>query len=155
MSNSRAPTRNAPDIHMIDSIFLTRVVLRQYKSIAGCDVRLGPLTCLLGPNGSGKSNFVDALRLVHDALSDSLDNALSRRGGWREVVNRQFLRHSLPYGPIPFGIRLEFILPDKRAGFYAFQVSPFKGVSGVLNEECRIGAASGGGPFFRIRQEST
>jgi len=66
---------------MTDSIFLTRVVLRQYKSIAGCDVRLGPLTCLLGPNGSGKSNFVDALRLVRDALSDSLDNALSRRGG--------------------------------------------------------------------------
>jgi len=137
---------------MTDSIFLTRVVLRQYKSIAGCDVRLGPLTCLLGPNGSGKSNCVDALRLVRDALSDSLDNALSRRGGGREVVNRRFLRHSLPYGPIPFGIRLEFILSDKRAGFYAFQVSPFKGVSGVLNEECRIGTASGGGPFFQIQQ---
>jgi len=43
-------------------------------------------------------------------------------------------------------------LPDKRAGFYAFQVSPFKGVSGVLNEECRIGTASGGGPFFQIQQ---
>ena len=47
---------------------------------------------------------------------------------------------------------MEFILPDNRAGFYAFQVRPFKGGIGVLNEECRIDAASGGGPFFRTRQ---
>jgi len=73
---------------MTDSVFLTRVVLYNYKSIAACDVRSGPLTCLLGPNGSGKSNFVDALRLVRDALSDSLDSALDRRGRWVEVVNR-------------------------------------------------------------------
>jgi len=45
---------------MTDSVFLTRVVLHQYKSIAGCDVRLSPMTYLLGSNGSGKSNFVDA-----------------------------------------------------------------------------------------------
>jgi hypothetical protein len=32
--------------------FISRVTLRNYKSIAECDVSLGPL----GPNGSGKSN---------------------------------------------------------------------------------------------------
>jgi len=37
--------------------FLTRVVLENYKSIAHCDVRLGPLNYLVGPNGAGKSNF--------------------------------------------------------------------------------------------------
>ena len=47
--------------------FLTRVVLHNYKSIATCDARLGPLTYLVGANSSGKSNFVDALHLVHDA----------------------------------------------------------------------------------------
>jgi hypothetical protein len=42
---------------MIDPVFLTRVVLRNYKSIGYCDVRLNPLTYLVGANGSGKSNF--------------------------------------------------------------------------------------------------
>jgi predicted ATPase len=50
----------------ISNPFLIRVRLRNYKSIAACDVRLGPLTLLIGPNGSGKSNFVDALNFVAD-----------------------------------------------------------------------------------------
>lgn len=58
------------------SVFLRRVVLRNYKSIGLCDVRLGPLTYLVGVNGSGKSNFLDALHLVRDALTGLLDNAL-------------------------------------------------------------------------------
>jgi hypothetical protein len=33
----------------IDPVFLTRVVLRNYKSIGYCDVRLNPLTYLVGP----------------------------------------------------------------------------------------------------------
>ncbi len=39
---------------------LTRVVLRNYRSIAGCDVRLGALTFLVGPNGAGKSKRTEA-----------------------------------------------------------------------------------------------
>ncbi|WP_343414230.1 AAA family ATPase [Candidatus Amarolinea dominans] len=56
---------------MRDATFLRRVVLQNYKSIAGCDVQLGPLTFLVGPNGAGKSNFLDALRFVADALRTS------------------------------------------------------------------------------------
>ncbi len=37
--------------------FINRVKLRNYKSIAQCDVSLGPLAILVGPNGSGKSIF--------------------------------------------------------------------------------------------------
>ncbi len=70
---------------MSKQIFITRVVLRNYKSIGKCDVKLGPLTYLVGPNGSGKSNFMDALHLVRDALAGSLDNALNERSGLNEV----------------------------------------------------------------------
>ena len=66
---------------MTTPVFLTRVLLRNYKSIGACDVHLGPLTYLVGANGSGKSNFLDALHLVRDALSSSLDNALNEHGG--------------------------------------------------------------------------
>jgi ABC-type multidrug transport system ATPase subunit len=85
---------------MSQPIFLRRVVLRNYKSIGNCDVRLGPLTYLVGANGSGKSNFIDALHFVRDALTGSLDNALNERGGLSEV-RRRSSGH-----PNHFGIRL-------------------------------------------------
>ena len=68
-----------------DRRLLTRVVLRNYKSIAACDVSPAQLTFLVGPNGSGKSNFLDALRFVADAVRFSLDHALRDRGGIGEV----------------------------------------------------------------------
>src|SRR5689334_7111630 len=64
---------------------ITRVRLRNYKSIESCDVELGPLTLLVGPNGSGKSKFLDALQFVADALNTNLDNAFRERGGFRSV----------------------------------------------------------------------
>jgi predicted ATPase len=126
--------------------FLTRVVLRNYKSIGVCDVRLGALTYLVGVNGSGKSNFLDALHLVRDALMNSLDNALNERGGLNEVRRRS-------YGhPTHFGIRLEFVLPDGRQGYYAFNIGALLGRGyEVQTEECVIGG-KGKGPFYKIER---
>lgn len=47
--------------------FIRRVRAKNYKSIAKCDVTLGPLVYLIEPNGSGKSNFLDVLHFVKDA----------------------------------------------------------------------------------------
>ncbi len=118
---------------MKDSTFITRVVLKNYKSIAACDVQLGPLTFLVGRNGAGKSNFLDALRFVADALNSSLGHALRARGGINDV-RRRSRGH-----PNHFSIRLEFVLPEGFTGYYAFQVrtrSP--GGYEVQAEECRI-----------------
>jgi len=57
---------------MTDARFIRRVALRNYKSVAGCDVSLAPLTFLVGPNAAGKSNFLDALRFVADSLRSLL-----------------------------------------------------------------------------------
>ena len=123
---------------------LTRVVLRNYKSIATCDVRLGPLTYLVGANGSGKSNFLDALHLVRDALTGSLDNALSERGGLSEV-RRRSSGH-----PTHFGMRLELRLRDGRSGHYAFNVGALAGGGyEVQTEECVLDGV-GKGPYFRL-----
>jgi hypothetical protein len=73
---------------MHDPTFVRRVSLRNYRSIGACDVQLGPLTFLVGPNGSGKSNFLDALRLIADALNNTLDHAIRERGGIHEVRRR-------------------------------------------------------------------
>ena len=118
---------------MKDSTLITRVILKNYKSIAACDVQLGPLTFLVGRNGSGKSNFLDALRFVADALNSSLDHAVRDRGGINNV-RRRSRGH-----PNHFSIRLEFALPEGSTGHYAFQIrtrSP--GGYEVQTEECRI-----------------
>jgi predicted ATPase len=125
---------------------VSRVVLRNYKSIGQCDVRLRSLTYLVGANGSGKSNFLDALHLVRDALTGSLDSALNERGGIAEV-RRRSSGH-----PTHFGVRLEFVLTDGKSGHFAFNVGALKhGGYEVQNEECTIGSR-GHGPFYRIER---
>jgi predicted ATPase len=120
------------------------MVLRNYKSIGHCDIRLLPLTYLVGQNGAGKSNVLDALRFVRDALAGSLDNAINERGGLNEV-RRRSSGH-----PTHFGIRLEFRLRDGREGWYAFEIGAMPGGGyEVRVEECAIGGIRKG-PFFRI-----
>ncbi|WP_328866828.1 AAA family ATPase [Streptomyces sp. NBC_00304] len=111
---------------------LTRVRLRHYRSIAEADVDLGQLLLLVGPNGSGKSNFLDALRLLSEALQTSLDQALRSRGGVAEV-RRRSTGH-----PTHFSIDLEFRGPGYTGG-YGFEVAAVKaGGFRVSREDCRV-----------------
>jgi predicted ATPase len=117
----------------MNPVFIKRIVLRNYKSIANCSVNLGPLNFLVGPNGAGKSNFLDALRLVSESLNTSLEHALRDRGGIGEV-RRRSSGH-----PTHFGIRLEFQLPDGSSGHYSFRVGALeKGGFEVQQEQCFI-----------------
>ncbi|HNT26946.1 MAG TPA: AAA family ATPase [bacterium] len=112
--------------------FLKRVSLRNYKSIAECDVDLGALTFLVGRNGAGKSNFLDALHLVTESLTSSLDHALRNRGGINEV-RRRSSGH-----PTHFQIRLD-IQTDLFDGYYSFRIgAKSKGGFEVQKEECLI-----------------
>ena len=117
---------------MKDSTFITRVIIKNYKSIAACDVQLCPLTFLVGPNGAGKSNFLDALRFVADALNSSLDHAIRDRGGIKEVRRRSGGH------PNHFSIRLDFALADGSTGHYAFRIGTSPLIRGyeVQREEC-------------------
>jgi len=65
--------------------FLRRVRIRDYKSIAFCDVRLAPLTILVGRNGTGKSNFLDALAFLRDLMEMRAAEAVNERKGWRSI----------------------------------------------------------------------
>ena len=130
---------------IMDRRLLTRVVLRNYKSIAACDVSPAQLSFLVGPNGSGKSNFLDALRFVADALRFSLDHAFRDRGGINEVRRRSGGR------PTSFGIRVEFSLAESR-GHYAFAVGAGKGGYGIRHEECCVAQRDGDDSnFYRVK----
>jgi predicted ATPase len=126
-----------------------RVRLKNYKSIADCDVFLRPLTFLVGPNGAGKSNFLDALRFVTDALRTSLDHALRERGGIKEVRRRSGGH------PTHFSLKLEFQLNADIEGRYAFRIGAQpRGGYEVQEEDCEIGGTAKGQSdtaFFKVR----
>ena len=132
---------------MKDSTFITRVFIKNYKSIAACDVQLQPLTFLVGRNGSGKSNFLDALRFVADALNSSLEHAIRNRGGIKEVRRRS--TRPTDY----LSIHLNFNLPNGSMGYYFFRVNFHSREKYMVQTEvCRIESLQAGIPdsFFRV-----
>ena len=121
---------------MSSPVFIRRVVLQNYLSIAKCSVNLGPLTFLIGQNGAGKSNFLDALRFITDALGVSVEHALRDRGGINEV-RRRSSGH-----PTHFGLRVEFDLGDGQSGHYAFRIGAKAGSGFEIQQEtCVVGLA--------------
>ena len=85
--------------------WVERVRVTNYKSIAACDVALGPLTVLLGANGAGKSNFLDALAFVAEAVETTPYQAIDRRGGLSEILRR------VPEPTDSLGITLDVTVP--------------------------------------------
>ncbi len=47
-----------------------------------------PMTVVVGANGSGKSTLFDVFTFLKDALAENVVAAVSRRGGFRELVSR-------------------------------------------------------------------
>ena len=110
-------------------VFLRRVRIRNFKSIATADVKPGRLSFLVGRNGAGKSNFLDALRFVADALNNTLDHALRDRGGINEV-RRKSRGH-----PNHFAVHLEFELSHGISGSYKFAIGARKDSGFEVREE--------------------
>ena len=115
------------------SVLLRQVTLRNYKSIGQCKVNLSGLNVLVGPNGSGKSNFIDALRLVSESLSETLDYAIRQRGGISEVRRRSGGH------PSHFAISLRLQLDESVNASFAFRVGALpEGAFRVQHEQARI-----------------
>ena len=129
-----APTADEP----AHEPFLARVRLKNYKSVASCDVALGRFTLLVGRNGSGKSNFLDALAFTADALNDSLDRALRTRGGFAEVRRRSRSK------PTAVTVSLHLNLTECRVADYEFVVGARAGGGyGVNRESLKIRSGTG------------
>jgi predicted ATPase len=113
--------------------FITRITIRNYKSIAACRTDLCDLSFLVGPNGFGKSNFLDAFRFASDSLKTSLDHALRERGTIKEVRRRSGGH------PNHFAMRFDFVLPSGQSGHYSFRIGakPAGGFE-VQTEECSV-----------------
>jgi predicted ATPase len=70
---------------------ITRLQVKNFKSLRELDLQLGPINVLVGPNMAGKSNILDVFRFLHDILSGAgglqgLNFALVQRGGMNEIL---------------------------------------------------------------------
>ncbi len=71
---------------------ISRIAIKNFRSLRDVELRPGPLTVLIGPNGAGKSNILDALRFLKDVYSDwsyaeeYVRSQLEERGGFERVV---------------------------------------------------------------------
>lgn len=129
-------------------IFLRKVVLNNYMSIARCELKLNSLNFLIGQNGAGKSNFLDALRFTADSLNTSVEHAIRDRGGI-DQVRRRSAGH-----PTNFGVRLEWSLPSGDYGVYAFRIGAKpQGAFEVKRETCTVNSANlaNGSASYEIR----
>jgi len=121
---------------------IERVVIQNYKSIAFCDVPLGPLNFLVGLNGSGKSNFVDALRFCRDALRKGLEQAFGDRDAKLSSLSRNYWGEACG-----FSMRFELTLADGRSAHYSFWLGPGPSGFAVSREECKIAASGSDAPI--------
>ncbi len=125
-----------------ESVTITRLQVRNYRSLANVDMTLGPLTVLVGPNGAGKSNMVDVLRFVRDALTRGLDTAIIKRGGMSAIR-----RWSAKGAPYDVHISLEFrgydSLAQNWSGEYGFALGgEHQGEYQIKWEKCSVKAGA-------------
>ncbi len=134
------------------------VQIKNYKSLASVSVDLEPFTVLVGPNGSGKSNFIDALAFVQEALSGTLEVALSKRGGIESVCNRfqvpggfelaeeaseEEIDEALKQAGIKIGFRFSLSLGRDFEADYGFEISALcadrmLGTFHISRERCTV-----------------
>ena len=71
---------------------LTRLEVKNFRSLADVSVDVHPINVFFGPNGSGKSTLLEAIRWVKDCISRDVDEAARTRnngfGMLRQDINK-------------------------------------------------------------------
>lgn len=112
---------------------ITRMRVKNYRSLADVDLTLEPLTVFVGLNGAGKSNLLDVLRFVRDVLTGRLEKAINERGGMSA------LRRWSPKGR-PYDVSIELWLEGEDwQAEYGFELgSERRGEFRIKREVCQI-----------------
>mgnify|MGYP003607851548 CR=1 FL=1 len=65
------------------------IEIRNYRVFQNAILKnLPKLTALIGANGTGKSTLFDVFSFLKDALTHNVGKAVSKRGGFRELISR-------------------------------------------------------------------
>lgn len=110
---------------------------RQFRSARMTE--LPAMTVVVGANGSGKSTLFDVFSFLQDALLQNVPQAVSRRGGYRELVSRG------QDGPI--GVTVKFRESGGRLVTYELQIANDGGRPVVERERLSFRRGQTGKPW--------
>lgn len=100
------------------------------------------MTVVVGANGSGKSTLFDVFTFLKDALTQNVASAVTRRGGFRELVSRG------EKGPI--GITVKFRESSGRLATYLLEIGTDGGRVVVEREVLRYRRGGRGRPWHFV-----
>ncbi|MCD4824550.1 MAG: AAA family ATPase [Phycisphaerae bacterium] len=123
------------------------IKLRNFKAFKEIEMRDIPRFCVIvGANGSGKSTLFDVFGFLKDALTDNVQVALSKRGGFKEVRTRD------ANGPIEIEIKFRFTATTQKTkkeplATYILHIEEKNGRAVVSREELKYRRGSYGQPW--------
>jgi predicted ATPase len=128
---------------------ISRILIRDFKSIGEVDLQLDPVTVLVGRSGAGKSNLVQAIRFLRNLLIN-YGEAINFEFGWDHItpVGEKRPRtsievfFSLPGNDLEFNYLLSFETAGQR---------PFPSQIQLKEERLSVGGQK---VFSRIRRDS-
>lgn len=119
--------------------------LKNFKAFRDTEMRDIPRMCVVvGANGSGKSTLFDVFGFLKDALTDNIQKALSKRGGFQEVRSRD------SEGPIEIEIKFRVPLEESKRKpliTYLLSINEKAGNAYVDRETLRYRRGSKGQPW--------
>ena len=71
---------------------ISRISIKNFKSIVSASCRLGEFNVLVGANGSGKSNLIKCLDFVSDITKTDLGRAVNIHGGFEGIIPKKYSR---------------------------------------------------------------
>ncbi|RJQ50960.1 MAG: ATP-binding protein [Desulfobacteraceae bacterium] len=118
-------------------VIVEEIRLRRFRAFRNARLVLSDLTFLVGRNGAGKSSLLDAVDLLRESVSDSLENALDRRGGLQKVQRAQSAGVMRPMG---IAVVFRIVFPGNRRvqAVYGFEVQEKRQVGIQHIRECFI-----------------
>ena len=110
---------------MTDAVQVTveELRLQNFRAFENARLEFSDLTFLVGRNGAGKSSLLDAMDLLREAVSDSLENALDRRGGLQKIRHAKPRRRGGPPMGIAVVFRIAFPGDRRTTAVYGFEVN--------------------------------
>ncbi|WP_295432659.1 AAA family ATPase [uncultured Thiodictyon sp.] len=126
------------------TVTVEEIRLRNFRAFENARLRLSDLTFLVGRNGAGKSSLLDAIALLQEAVSDSLENALDRRGGLNSV--RRMSAGGDLDAPLGLALAMSILLPGRAPVrvVYGFELVSVANAPYRIVERLATSAISGG-----------
>lgn len=156
---------------------ILKLRVRNFRTLTGTELPLGPLTVMVGPNAAGKSNVLHVFEFLGDVARKGFEKALADRGGFSDVAFRggrkplsqisigiegiwsEFATEedpdrydlTLTYRRRPEPRHLEYVL-SRRERFVQHSAPGSPSVITLVSDEVQVGSPDGGeGSARRIR----